>query len=85
LTQPSLQQLDQLISDNFADWVINAPHEYKQDGFIIDRKPIIVTSRYGQNQEMTLDQPAEAESWRTKRDFQHVHYMSVAIATHFRY
>ena len=80
-------QLHQLICDNFDDWIMNAPEHYKKDGFILDRKPIIIISQYGQNQEMiTIGEGAEqeAESWRRKRDFKHVHYMSIAIATHFR-
>jgi len=85
LSDAQLRQLDGHICSNYADWVRDAPAEYKTDRFILDRKPIIVTSRYGQNQEMVLEGEEEAESWRRKRNFEHVRYMSVAIATHFRY
>ena len=77
-----MHELHYIIHDEFEVWIQNAPASYKKDSFIIDRKPIIVTSQYGQNQEM-LDQ--DSTSWLGQRDFKHVHYMSFAIASHLRY
>jgi hypothetical protein len=77
-------RLDEKIQRHYDRWISDAPVSYKKDSFILERKPIIVTSQYWQNQEM-LETEGDADSWERSRDFSHIHYMSVAIATHFRY
>lgn len=71
------------IKARYDGWIRDAPQKYKDDSFILDRRPIIVTSQYGQNQAMLG--PGDVDSWRNKRSYEKVHYMSVAIATHLRY
>ena len=83
LSEAHLRELDQLVQYNYEDWINQAPVTYTEDTFVQDRKPIIVTSQYGQDQVM-VESPDDAESWRRHRDFSKVHYMSVAIASHFR-
>ena len=34
----------------YAEWLNDAPEEYKQDGFFIHQRPVAVTTQYGQNQ-----------------------------------
>lgn len=84
LTQLFLDRLNIILKAKFETWVDNAPQAYKQDNFITSRTPIIVTSRYGQNQEMNINEN-DAESWSRHKNFSNTRYISVAIATHFRY
>jgi hypothetical protein len=71
----------------FYGWVRLAPPSYKDDGFLNHRTPIIITSRYGQNQELGSDEEdgaVDAENWEVDRDYGLIRYISVAIATHIR-
>jgi hypothetical protein len=72
----------------FGQWVEDAPDSYKDDQFLLERTPIIITSRYGQNQDIAVnvvDAAADEENWQADRDFSQIRYVTMAIATHLRY
>ena len=82
-----LRRLDEAIIQHYEQWINAAPGEYREDGFFVQRRPIAITSRYGQNQELGLNEETEMEeglNWQRDRDFSRVRYISVAIATHLR-
>jgi hypothetical protein len=67
--------------------VDNSPDEYKADNFLIDNLPLVITSRYGQNQHLSLaqdDEDEDAENWKKDRDFTRIRYIFLAIATQLR-
>jgi hypothetical protein len=75
--------LDELIVDGYKRWVDEAPDDWKVDGFLQGRSPIVVTSRFGQNARIaTLGNEAEeAEAWEGERDFSKLAFFTFAIAT----
>lgn len=82
-----LRQLDAAIVDGYQAWVTSAPPHYQKDGFLHERYPVAITSRYGQNQEIGVDiedMEEEGLNWYRDRQFSRIRYMSVAIATHLR-
>lgn len=87
LTLSQLRNLHTIIQTYYKRWVSEAPQSYKQDKFILDRVPIVITSRYGQNQDLGItadDMERDAASWARDRDFTQVRYISIAIATHIK-
>lgn len=73
---------------HFVSWRDDAPPEYQTDTFLKDRVPIIVTSRYGQNQDIgTSDEEVieDNDSWSRERDFSALRYVTIAIATHISF
>jgi len=87
-TYSQVSALDRQIKDTFDEWVEAAPVSYTSDDFIVNRTPIIITSRYGQNQELQLDDEGfetEARSWSQYRRCRAMHYMTIAIASHLWY
>jgi hypothetical protein len=82
-----LKQFDAQIVQHYHEWVEHAPDSYKDDTFFLDRQPVAITSRYGQNQELCpaeADQDQEGLSWSLDRNYHRVESLSVAIATHLR-
>ena len=80
-----MKDLDKAIVDDYIDWVRSAPPEYRNDLFLEDRYPVVITSRYGQNQEIGVhidDMEEEGLNWYRDRQFSRIRYMSVAIAVH---
>lgn len=72
----------------FQSWVDGAPLSYKLDGFLTDHIPISVTSIYGQNQPLPVDERydlEDAENWSRTRDFRCMKYVSFALASHVEY
>jgi hypothetical protein len=67
----------------WTSFVQNAPREWLSDEFLTSRVPISVSSRYGQNRALNFDDEA-AEVWERERDYSHIRYMSIALATHIR-
>src|SRR5882757_8497161 len=67
----SLKALDNLIVQGYQDWVNTAPPDWKTDGFLLERSPIIVTSCYGQNSAIALpgNEREEASAWPFDRGF----------------
>jgi hypothetical protein len=76
-----------MIRGEFEEWVINAPESYKEDIFLMERTPLVITSRYGQNQSIGVqdeDANADEQNWELEQDFALIRYITVAIATHVR-
>lgn len=63
-----------------------APEDWRRDGFLVDRSPIVVTSRFGQNARVGIPghEADEALDWRLERDYSKVAFLTVAIATSIR-
>lgn len=75
------KELDKLIRRGYDKWVKEAPTRWKEDDFLKKHEPIVVTSRYGQNAAIAVDEEAESESWSTERDFTKIEYLTFALAT----
>jgi hypothetical protein len=57
-----LKKLHQVMMRGFEPWVLDAPESYKDDNFLIEWTPIVITSRYGQNQSIRMQvQDADAD------------------------
>jgi hypothetical protein len=78
----ALQLLDEEICKEYDAWVVGAPEHYTEDGFFQERAPIIITSSYGQNQQLGHLPREEEDNWKRDRDFSRVRFMTVALATH---
>ena len=79
----SLSSLDSLVVRGYKRWVKNAPQHWKEDGFLKNSSPIVVTSRYGQNAAIALhgNEQQEAAAWELDRDYSKISFLTVAIAT----
>jgi hypothetical protein len=83
----NLRKLNSEIIARYEKWVDDAPDDYIDDGFFKQRHPICITSRYGQNREMEMDDEhleEEAANWYRERDFSKVRYFTCAIASHLQ-
>lgn len=68
----------------YSSWLRLAPAEYKEDNFFLERVPIVITSHYGQNQQLGHQPREERDNWNRDRDFSRVRFVTVALATHLR-
>ena len=82
----SLEALDRLLVDGLSDFVNGAPDDWRRDGFLVDRSPIVVTSRFGQNARVGIEgnELNEALEWQLERDYSKIAFLTVAIATSIR-
>jgi hypothetical protein len=81
-----LKNLDRELCQGFNAWVREAPDTFN-DTFLATRHPVIITSLYGQNQPLSVDQEQDAEAsanWSRYRNFSQIKYLTVAIATHLK-
>lgn len=78
-----LKSLDALIIDGYDDWVDAAPDHWKLDGFLQNRSPIVVTSRFGQNSRIATpgNEDYEAHAWQLERDYSKLAFFTFALAT----
>ncbi|KAG2742153.1 hypothetical protein P692DRAFT_201809895 [Suillus brevipes Sb2] len=78
--------LHRLMIEQYDDFVANAPPYWLKDGWLQQHIPVSVACRYGQNQPIaSTDQHAlrvEARNWNHERDYAHIRYLSMAVATH---
>jgi hypothetical protein len=83
----NVQHLDGLIVEKYDGWVDDAPDAWKADGFLLRRKPILVTSRFGQNARIATpgNEAHEAEAWQKERDYSKLAFVTFAIATSIKY
>ena len=79
----TLTTLDALLLNGYTDFVSHAPADWKKDGFLLNNKPIMVTSRYGQNACIALEdnEDQEANDWNNERDYSKIAYLTFALAT----
>jgi len=78
-----LKLLDSLIVEGYDDWVKEAPDHWKLDCFLKSRRPIVVTSRFGQNARIAAlgNETQEAEAWELERDYSKLSFITFALAT----
>ena len=78
-----LQRLDTYIVQDYDDWVENAPDHWKVDGFLQNKSPIVVTSRFGQNARIATrgNETREASAWQLEQDYSKLAFVTFAIAT----
>ena len=78
-----LKALHNLLLDGYDDWVNDAPPHWKKDGFLQNNKPIMITSRYGQNAGIAIqdNEDQEAEDWNSERNYSKIAYLTFALAT----
>jgi hypothetical protein len=83
LNLEGVKELDSLIVEGYEGWVRKAPDQWKADGFLERRSPILVTSRFGQNARIAIrgNEEEEAESWNLERDYSKISYLTFALAT----
>ncbi|KAH8982112.1 hypothetical protein EDB86DRAFT_3086416 [Lactarius hatsudake] len=83
LNQRNTEKLDELMSEGYEEWVENAPRSWKKDGFLERHSPIVVTSWYGQNVEISEggNEMREASNWNEERDYSKVAFTMVALVT----
>ena len=83
-----MKRLDRMIIRSYADWVEDAPEEYKSDRMLMSKFPVAITSRFGQNQELASSielREEEHDNWDRDRDYTRIRYLTLALATHIRY
>jgi hypothetical protein len=72
---------------SYEDWVANAPESYTSDGFFTGRRPVAITSRYGQNQPIGQsddDHEIEDRNWEEARRWGEISHVTIAVATHIQ-
>lgn len=82
-----LRKLDTAIITYYRQWVDEAPAKYKEDGWLLGNVPITITSRYGQDQDLGLEEDSyeeAAQNWNQDHNFTPVRYMTIALATHIQ-
>jgi hypothetical protein len=76
-------KLDRILLRDYRKWVEGAPDNWKVDGFLENKSPIVVTSRFGQNARIAAlgNEDAEANSWELERNYSKLAFMTFALAT----
>jgi hypothetical protein len=73
------------ILSEWDGWVRDAPDDWTADGWLQQHIPLSIACRFGQNQPIaSSDQDAlrvEARNWKEERNYTHIRYMSMAVAT----
>ena len=75
------------MSRSYLEWLHDAPDSYKHDGFFVHRRPVAVTSRYGQNQQIGSNEAnseVEDRNWDNDRPWDELSHVTIALATHIR-
>ena len=82
-----LKELDRVLVEGYNQWVKDLPASWKKDSFFESNKPIVVTSRYGQDAGIAFDgnEDDEAAAWQGLRDYSKISFLTVAIATSIGY
>jgi hypothetical protein len=82
-----MRALHNRMQTTYDQWITDAPASYRSDGFFTGRRPVAVTSRYGQNQPFGgLQDNAEVEdrNWDGDRPWHQISHVTAALATHIR-
>ena len=88
LTIPQMLELNHRMKTTYDIWIANAPASYKSDGFFTGRRPVAITSRYGQNQLIggsEANAGLEDRNWTEDRPWDKLSHVTVALATHIQY
>jgi hypothetical protein len=87
LNLQAMKRLDQMILRSYAEWITGAPEEYKTEDMFSTRKPVTITSIFGQNQELASSvelRNEEHDNWERDRDYARIRYLTLVLATHIR-
>jgi hypothetical protein len=78
-----MRHLHDTMIELYPSFVGDAPADWKTDQFLEGNVPIVVTSRFGQNQLICAEEFSlvEAENWYKERHWNHISRMTFAIAT----
>lgn len=87
LNLDDLKEFDDLVVAGYREWVEEAPDQWKVDGFLENRSPIVVTSRFGQNARIAVprNETEEAKEWESERDYSKMAFVTFALATLIKY
>jgi hypothetical protein len=87
LNYEDLKELDSLIVKGYDKWVQDAPDNWKVDRFLESRRPIVVTSRFGQNACIAApgNESHEADAFQLERDHSKLAFLTIALATSIKY
>ena len=88
LNLQAMKRLDRMITRSYADWVEDAPEEYKSDCMLTPRLPVAITLRFRQNEELASSvklQQEEHDNWDRDWDYTRIRYLTLALATHIQY
>jgi hypothetical protein len=78
-----LLSLHNTIESDWDDWVAAAPRSWKEDGWLLNRVPVAVACRYGQNQPIAnLNARANTEEAKVCRKILHPHTLCVHCHRH---
>lgn len=74
---------NQAIIERWAPWLAGCPASWLADGWLLSVCIIAVCARFGQNRVICSPENRilEARQWFEERRWEHIRYMSVAIAT----
>jgi len=87
LNLAALKNLDRAIVEFYEEWIEDAPAQYTEDGFFPMRRPVAVTSRFGQNQKLADTEELRVEergNWTRECDYKRIRFITIALATHLR-
>jgi hypothetical protein len=84
LTHPELIAFHNVIKDEWAHFVRDAPHSWKTDKWIQSRSPVGIVAAYGQNLPIHSGNPSAVDRnyWSASRDYHQVRFLTIALATH---
>jgi hypothetical protein len=87
LNIPEMKMLHERLTTSYDNWIANAPESYKKDGFFTSRRPVGITSRFGQNQPLgasVQNAVVEDRNWDDDRPWHKLSHVTAALATHIR-
>ncbi|KAH0825872.1 hypothetical protein J3R83DRAFT_7741 [Lanmaoa asiatica] len=88
LTLGDMKRLNDIVRNQWVNWVNRAPDSWKRDGFLTLNMPVAITMRYGQNQNIN-DSAAtvldERRVWDRDHDYTHIRQFTFSLATSIRY
>ena len=79
----NVQEIHETFADEWTKFVEEMPAAWKADQFFVHHKPVIISSRFGQNTPIgvPLMLSKEAEKWDDTRTWSELKYVSMAIAS----
>lgn len=77
-------QFHDLLKHKYVNYFENAPPSWQEDDFFRTHRPLSITTRYGQNQPLHMDNALAEDCWENDRNFDRIRRISFAIATDIR-
>ncbi|TFK58781.1 hypothetical protein BDN72DRAFT_906417 [Pluteus cervinus] len=78
------QDVSTMMYDKYHGYFQNSPASWQEDGFFAGHIPLSVSARYGQNQDIVLQQgqfTLQQENWELEHDYSQIRSMSFALAS----